>query len=451
MTAFQTPTDIGNRALQHVGVGERMVGLDDDTKAASEVRTCYDMLRQAELRRNVWRFATRRVILRPIGANTMLFAPTLWDATATYHNGSAVLQIGNSEVIDKSTYGTYTYWLSQIASNKNNQPGIHSGGDYFWDTYFGPMTVDEWDDDVSYFNGEVVFYNSATALVTSVPEVYRSVVDNNIGNTPNDIEAWDATVNYRKDEVVTYAGEQYMSRPQYNLGNTPVDDLAAWSSATTYSIGQFATALHPTLPGSLIYVSLQNSNTNHDPGASGASAYWGIQGPWAWTETIPGTVANKNWIKQNGVVIDLNMQWPAGTGPADDGSTRNVYRLPNGFLREAPQDPKPGLSFGLGIFSGREMNDWEYEGNYFTSRDLGPILFRFVADTTLVKDFDPMFCEGLAARIATAVCEPITQSQGKMQQVSQVYGGIMSSARAINAIETGPVEPPEDDYILVRR
>ena len=63
---------------------------------------------------------------------------------------------------------------------------------------------------------------------------------------------------------------------------------------------------------------------------------------------------------------------------------------------------------------------------------------------------DPMLCEGLAARIAMAVCPKVTQSQGKMGEVSGIYQKFMSEARMVNAIETGAIEPPEDDYITCR-
>ncbi len=94
--------------------------------------------------------------------------------------------------------------------------------------------------------------------------------------------------------------------------------------------------------------------------------------------------------------------------------------------------------------------DWNFEGNFIVSRDTGPILFRFVADISVVEKMDDMFCEGLACRIAMALCEPLTQSAAKFQRIVGEYKMHMGEARTVNAIEVGPVEPPEDDFITCR-
>ena len=51
-----------------------------------------------------------------------------------------------------------------------------------------------------------------------------------------------------------------------------------------------------------------------------------------------------------------------------------------------------------------------------------------------------MFCEGLAARIALEVCEPLTQSTAKLGAIAKVYQEWIDQARTVNAIEQG-VDP----------
>ena len=63
---------------------------------------------------------------------------------------------------------------------------------------------------------------------------------------------------------------------------------------------------------------------------------------------------------------------------------------------------------------------------------------------------DDLFCEGLAAKMGLEGCEEITQSTAKMQAVASKYNKYMNDARRANAIETGPIEPPEDDLIQCR-
>ena len=57
-----TETEIGNRAIQRCG-GERIAPgstlWNEDSKNASELRACYDLIRRSELRRNVWSYSVR--------------------------------------------------------------------------------------------------------------------------------------------------------------------------------------------------------------------------------------------------------------------------------------------------------------------------------------------------------------------------------------------------------
>jgi hypothetical protein len=60
----QSVTGIANRALQLLGAGSIM-NLTDNTPEARECTRCYDSCRRAELRKQVWNFATARVQLAP--------------------------------------------------------------------------------------------------------------------------------------------------------------------------------------------------------------------------------------------------------------------------------------------------------------------------------------------------------------------------------------------------
>ena len=54
---------IANRALQKVGVTKRLGTFDDAGQEGRAIRTCYDILKAAELQANIWTFAVRRVQL----------------------------------------------------------------------------------------------------------------------------------------------------------------------------------------------------------------------------------------------------------------------------------------------------------------------------------------------------------------------------------------------------
>jgi hypothetical protein len=67
---FQSPVDIANRGMQHIGaVRIGALGFGELSVQASECGFVYDKVRRAELRRNVWRFATRLCVLRPFEAH----------------------------------------------------------------------------------------------------------------------------------------------------------------------------------------------------------------------------------------------------------------------------------------------------------------------------------------------------------------------------------------------
>ena len=67
-----------------------------------------------------------------------------------------------------------------------------------------------------------------------------------------------------------------------------------------------------------------------------------------------------------------------------------------------------------------------------------------------MTEMDPMFCEGLGARIALEIAEDLTQSDAKLQAIGAMYKEFMTEARVVNGIETGATEPPLDDWIACR-
>jgi hypothetical protein len=360
----------------------------------------------------------------------MLLAPSLWVSTTTYFVGSIVND------------GSGTNWISRVPNNLGNQPQNSST----WEPYFGPMTVPIYDSTTTYFAGEVVYTTpgNGTALV------YLSLQSSN-ADAPGTATAFDPTVTYFKNQVVTFASVAYMSLIDLNLNNSPSAAPALFNPATTYAIGN-------QVGGSdgVIYTSLSNGNINHDPTTD--AVHWtntGILNPWT-TVFVGGTGSDK-WLLiggsafPNGVgLTTLNIVYPLGAGPSSQTSTRNIFRLPAGYLRDAPQDPKAGSSSYLGAPTNSLYDDWLYENGYIVTRQIGVIVLRFVADVQDVSQMKTMFCEGLAARIATEVCEPLTQSTAKLGAITAAYKQTMGEARTVNAIEAGSAEAPLDDYLACR-
>lgn len=432
MAEFRTAVDIANRALQHCGASRLgSQGFSENSKNASETAFCYGKLREAELRRNVWTFATRRTMLRSVDANTMLLNVSLWSPSTTYFIGSiAADQYAN-------------LWISRIPNNLNNDPLLTS---FYWEPYFGQLSVSLWSATTSYYAGELVY----TTAGAGQSRVYLSLQSANSDN-PATATAWSATATYSKNQVVTKAAIPYMSLIDLNINQDPALAPALWNAATTYGAAASVTA-----SDGMIYTSIGAGNLNNDPLTT--SGFWtntGILSPW--TTVFVGGSGSAKWLLIGGTefpsgvaLTTLNIIYPLGVGPSNQVGTRNIFKLPAGFLREASQNPKSGVTTWLGGPSGITYNDWVLENGFLLTSDTGPIPYRFVANVTDVSRMDPMFCEGLAARIGIEVCEPVTQSGSKLATIARIYDEWMGNARTVNAIEQGTDQPPEDDFITCR-
>lgn len=372
MTNFTTPTEIANRGLQKLGSKRIAAGLllTEDSKSAAESRACYDKLRRAELRRNVWRFSIRRTILRPIDT-----ALPEWDSTVTYASGAYV------------EYNDVNY-ISLQGTNLNQNPETETA---YWSVYTGrtsfKITPSIWSSVTTYGIG---------ALATGTDTlVYVSVAASNLNHDP----ATDTAATYWQ----LYFGSLHAT---------------AYDSETTYSIGELVFSVANT-----IYASTIMDNDN-DPST--------------------GT----GWVTIACTSTPIVVPWPAGTGP--QATSRGIYVIPNGFLRQAPSDPRAGDYSDLGYPSNMLGTDWMFEGGYIVTREPGPIMLRFAADITQVPFMDDMFCEGLACRMAFEMCEAMTNSSAKLRDIGAEYKTFMGEARIVNAIEVASVQPPLDDYIAVR-
>jgi hypothetical protein len=408
-----------------------LLGLNDPTsKGAAEISFCYDKLREAELMTRFWTFAISPVALQPIDTTTMLMTPGLWSQLTTYFNGSIIADQNGG------------LWISQIPNNLGNDPLLTTA----WKPYFGPLSVSRYATGNSYFAGEVVYTYSGNGASL----VYLSLIGSNSDN-PGVATAYSAIVTYYKNQVVTFASVAYMSLINLNLANEPDLAPALFNIATTYATGN-------KVGGSdgVIYQSVGNGNVGNDPTLD-AGVHWtntGVLNPW--TTVFVGGTGSVNWLLiggtgfPNGVgLTTLQPTYPLGAGPSSQAISKNAYLLPAGYLRVAPQNPKPGMN-PLGGPSGVSFDDWQFERGYLVTAQTGTITLRFVGDITDVSLFHGMFCEALALRIALEVCETVTQSAAKVQTIAASYKKFEGDAKAIDGIEDGFIDAPDDDYLTVR-
>jgi hypothetical protein len=431
MIPFRTPVDIGQRALQYAGSPrmDPVLGFNDTSiSAASELGFCYDKLRQAELKRNSWTFSIKETVLRAIDINTLAIAPALWSPLTSYFRGSIVTdQSGN-------------LWKSAIPNNLNNDPLLTT----FWEPYFGPLTAALFGSGIGYAEGELVY----TTPGDGTYRVYLSLIPDN-SDVPGTATAYDPTVTYFKNQVVTFNGVAHMSLIDLNLNNEPDLAPALWSATTTY-----AAAARVGGPDGIIYTSVAGGNLGHNPSLDGG-IHWtpGALNPW--TTVFVGGSGSLNWLEIGGAefpgvaLVTLNIQYPLGSGPSLQTSTRNAFKLPASYLRAGYQNPK-GTTTWLGGPSGNSYRDWDFESGYLISAETGPIRLRFGADVVDVSLMDAMFCEGLATRCAVAIGPTLRLNGDQMNTLANEYKLFMGEARTANAIEVGYEDPPDDDYLNCR-
>ena len=385
---FLTPYDIANRGIDHVG-GRRISTFADTSGLAEQVSAVYDKLRLAELQRNNWSFAIKRTILRPISATSVVVTFAPWATGTTYGSGDIV------------TYGNFI-WVSRQPSNTGNTPGAAlpvGGGPLYWDTYFGSTVIDVWNNNSpspnaneSYDLGELVYKTPGDGTYV----VYRSQQPSNT-EQPDAVDVWESTIMYTSGNVVSYNGTNYQSKVSFNYNNEP--------------------------------------DTS----------------PTQWTTTITSALVSNKWVSVNGATITPpSINWPVAAGPLEDADTRNVYVLPNGYLKDVPQKPKAGVNAYLGVSGYLPLDDYEITGECIVTTASDPIPYRFVADIQDVTRMHPLFCEGLAARIGFEICPRVTQDVAKQQLTTLAYERAIFEARQHNAIEQGSVTAPIDLYISCR-
>jgi hypothetical protein len=294
--------------------------------------------------------------------------------------------------------------------------------------------VIEWAVGTVYSAGAFVMFNGVE---------YLSILGNNFGNYPNAAGStfW----------IAVTSGTFYMSLIDFNINNNPASAPALWASGVTYVLNNLVGG-----PDGFIYKSLTNGNVGNNPLTS--PGFWlntGVLNPW--TTAFVGGGGNAMWLLiggssfPNGVGLStMNILYPVGSGPLSQSTTRNVFRLPNDYLRIAPQDPKAGSTSYLGSPTNLEYTDWNFESGFIVSREVNPIVIRFIADVTNVREMDALFCEFLAATIGREVCERLTQSSDKLKTIDAIKSQMEHEAILVDAIETGATEPPLDDYISTR-
>jgi hypothetical protein len=120
----------------------------------------------------------------------------------------------------------------------------------------------------------------------------------------------------------------------------------------------------------------------------------------------------------------------------------NAYPLPADWLRLLPPKTEDGCVI---------ETDWQIENGTVVTNDGAPLNVRYVARVTDPNAFDVLFREALACYLAVEMCEELTQSGTKKQQLRDELRDLLAEAKRTNAIEkNNPAEAVDDPWIRAR-
>jgi hypothetical protein len=112
------------------------------------------------------------------------------------------------------------------------------------------------------------------------------------------------------------------------------------------------------------------------------------------------------------------------------GSVYNyAFEVPEDALRVLPLT-ETGEVHGVPI-------SWKLEGGLILSDYASPMLVRYIGNLTDPADWNPLFVEALAARLAMKIAMPLTNKPSVLQGAKLVYEEAIAEERRINAIERG--------------
>lgn len=94
--------------------------------------------------------------------------------------------------------------------------------------------------------------------------------------------------------------------------------------------------------------------------------------------------------------------------------------------------------------------DWQIEGRKILTNDGKVVNLRYLADIEDATQWDASFYNVMSASLAIDICEKLTQSNTKKQQLSTDYKEAVADARKVDAFEGGPEDAADDTWWTVR-
>jgi hypothetical protein len=95
----------------------------------------------------------------------------------------------------------------------------------------------------------------------------------------------------------------------------------------------------------------------------------------------------------------------------------------------------------------KQRAPWSVESNLILTELPAPLQLRYISRVTDTVQFDALFVDALACRLAMEACEILTQSDTKFQRVASMYKQSISEALRVDSIENPPDELPYGTWL----
>ena len=113
------------------------------------------------------------------------------------------------------------------------------------------------------------------------------------------------------------------------------------------------------------------------------------------------------------------------------------------------QFPLPADCLRLLEVDRKSTNEYQLEGRSILA-NADALYIRYIRRVTDPREYDFAFLDAVAARLAFELCESITQSNTKKEQMFQEYDDALTRAKRVDGQENPPTVYEEDDWIKVR-
>lgn len=120
------------------------------------------------------------------------------------------------------------------------------------------------------------------------------------------------------------------------------------------------------------------------------------------------------------------------------------YELPDDYLAMV-QVGEFYLRTGM-----KQRAPWSIEGRRLLTDMSAPLSIRYVSRVTDTSQFDALFVDALACRLAMEACEALTQSDTKFQRLAAMRKESLDQALRVDAIENPPDELPDGTWLESR-